>query len=78
MHEGTFWETVIFGENEECPAITSFRTKADESIFPLKNEGIIYSGFCTYVFNTTLSFEKFIWYFVRTCIEYIKSYVDTI
>ena len=78
VHEGTFWETVIFGENEKCPAITSFRTKADESIFPLKNEGIIYSGFCTYVFNTTLSFEKFIWYFVRTCIEYIKSYVDTI
>lgn len=75
VHEGTFWETVIFEEDEEYPAITTFHAKADENIFPLKDESINYNGFCTYVFNTSLSFEKFIWYFVRTCIEYIKSYI---
>ena len=63
-HEGNYWSMEFFNDREDCPICTDFRTKDD--IFEIgKKEEL------TYNFEANLNYQKFIFYFVEACINYI-------
>lgn len=71
VHEGIYWEMQFFAHDDDSTWITSIETK--ERILKSydyqgkEKKNVVYS------FETTLQYERFIYYFVEACVNYIKS-----
>ena len=80
-HEGDYWSTQIFAHDNDSIRVTSLIT-TKENIFNLdKNTwndvlSILNQKDITYIFETSLDYSKFIFYFVQACIGFIKNYQD--
>jgi hypothetical protein len=73
VHDGNYWEVQIFAYDEESVWLTHLETDLKilpENVFNYKDK------LTTYHFETTLQYEKFIYYFVEACIKFINSYID--
>lgn len=73
VHDGNYWEMQIFAYDEESVWLTHLETDLKilpENVFNYKDK------LTTYHFETTLQYEKFIYYFVEACIKFINSYID--
>ncbi|MBQ8207526.1 MAG: hypothetical protein IJZ89_02190 [Clostridia bacterium] len=72
VHDGVYGSMQFFSRTG-YPLITTYTTT--DSIInncPYKNK-------CwTYTFETTLNYDRFIYYFVEACINYIGYYIDTL
>lgn len=73
VHDGNYWEMQIFSHDTDSIWLTHLETDKKllpENIFDYKDK------LTTYHFETTLQYEKFIYYFVEACIKFIYSYID--
>ena len=74
-HEGNYWEMQFFAYNTADTAwIVSLDTdqKILKSYQYMCNENIIRE----YHFETTMQYDRFVYYFVDACISYIEAYID--
>lgn len=71
VHDGDYWSMQLFARDSESIWLVHMTT--DEKIIscyqPTKGEQI------TYHFETTLIYERFIFYFTAGCIQYLKNYL---
>lgn len=75
VHEGNYWELHIFAYdkiNVWLPHIETSRKLLDEATFVRPSNQTI-----TYHFETTLQYEKFIYYFVEACKNFISNYIES-
>lgn len=71
-HEGDFWSMQVFSHDSDSIWLTSMSTD-DQMIScyqKCKGKPI------TYRFETTLNYEKFVFYFVEGCIRFLKNYIS--
>ena len=73
VHDGNYWEMQIFAYDTDSMWLTHLETDKKllpENIFDYKDK------LTTYHFETTLQYDKFIYYFIEACIKFIYSYID--
>lgn len=71
VHEGVYWEIQFFAYDEDSTWLTSIETKEKMlKSYTYQNKE---KRSVTYHFETTLKYEKFIYYFVEACVNYIKG-----
>ena len=73
-HEGNYWDMQIFAYDKDSiwlPHIESTEEIIPKSIYPNKDKIKT-----TYHFETTLQYDKFIYYFVEACMNFICNYID--
>jgi len=75
VHEGNYWEMQFFAYDEECTWLTGIET--DQKILTSYQDTIPQQQKITYHFETTLQYDKFIFYFVEACIKLIELYMET-
>lgn len=68
-HDGDYWSTQFFAQDNDSTWITSITTK--ENIISC-HQGKK-SEYITYHFETTMQYERFRYYFVEACINYLKE-----
>ena len=70
VHNGRYWSMQLFARDEDSIWFTSMETdkKVIEYKFHRKGRKIV-----QYHFDTTLNYERFIFYFVGACINYISK-----
>ena len=70
VHNGENWSMQFFARDEDSIWLTSMETsnKVIEYKFHQSGEKMV-----EYHFDTTLNYEKFIFYFVEACINYIRA-----
>ena len=71
VHDGDYWSMQLFARDSEFTWLVDITT--DEKVIscyrPTKDQPI------TYHFETTLIYEKFVFYFTDGCIQYLKNYL---
>lgn len=71
VHEGDYWSMQVFSRDDDSIWLTSMST--DEQMIDcyqrIKGKPI------TYHFETTLNYEKFVFYFVEGCIQFLNNYI---
>lgn len=71
VHDGDYWSMQLFARDSEFTWLVDLTT--DEKVIscyrPTKDQPI------TYHFETTLIYEKFVFYFTDGCIQYLKNYL---
>lgn len=76
-HEGTYWEMQFFAHDEfdkDCEWITTLETY--EKIlkhYEYKNQNNV---LCTYSFETKMEYDRFVYYFVEACINFLLKYIE--
>lgn len=70
VHEGIYWEMQFFAHDDDSTWIAAIHTKEKllkSYTYQSKDRREI-----TYCFETTLKYEKFIYYFIDACVNFIK------
>lgn len=75
VHEGIYWEMQFFAPDDDSTWLTSIETK--EKILKSYTYQSKEKRNTTYHFETTLKYERFIYFFVEACANYIKSFIPT-
>ena len=75
VHDGICWETQLFS-SDDAPLITIMTI--NQKIFQKFKYYPVDKCNFEYCFETSLNYEKFIFYFVDTCIRYLLKYIDNI
>ena len=75
VHDGICWETQLFS-SDDAPLITIMTI--NQKIFQKFKYYPVGKCNFEYCFETSLNYEKFIFYFVDTCIRYLLKYIDNI
>ena len=74
VHDGNYWEVQFFSHYEDdYEWLTSFES-TDKVLVDYKYENKLHHNIC-YCFETTLLYDKFINYFVETCIFFVEDYI---
>ena len=71
-HEGNYWEMQFFAHDNDSTWIASLET--DRQIlksYKYQNQRKMTR---TYIFNTTMQYERFKYYFVESCINFVLKY----
>ena len=71
VHEGIYWEMQFFAHDDDSTWIATIKTKEKllkSYTYHSKDKREI-----TYCFETTLKYEKFIYYFIEACVDFIKN-----
>lgn len=73
VHDGNYWEMQFFAYDNDSTWLTDITT--DEKMlskycYPKTKRTI------TYHFRTTLQYDRFIFYFVEACINFINNYIN--
>lgn len=71
-HEGDFWSMQVFSYDNDSIWLTSIST-AEKMISCHQQDN---GKPVTYHFETTLNYEKFVFYFVEGCIHFLKDYIS--
>lgn len=71
VHDGDYWSMQFFARDTDSTWIVSLTTSDD--IFDLKD---LVKKRITYHFETTLQYEKFVFYFTDACIRYVQEYMN--
>lgn len=71
VHEGNYWELQFFARDSEYQWLTHIQS--DEQL--LCEDTFKKYKSATYHFETTLQYERFKFYFVEACINYIVDYI---
>lgn len=74
VHEGNYWELQIFAYDDDSTWLTHIETK--EQLLSKSTYVNTSNQLITYHFKTTLKYEKFRYYFVEACINFINNYID--
>lgn len=71
LHEGDYWSMQFFAYDADSTWMVSIETKEDILKFQKNKEkrNLIYH------FQTTLNYEKFIYYFVKGCLNFLYEYM---
>ncbi len=75
VHDGNYWEMQIFAHDTDSIWFTHLETDKkllSENTFDYKDK------LTTYHFETTLQYDKFIYYFVEACVAFIVNYIKKI
>lgn len=73
VHDGNYWEMQFFAYDNDSTWLTDITTDEkmlSEYYYPKTKRTI------TYHFRTTLQYDKFIFYFVEACINFINNYIN--
>ena len=76
VHEGDYWSLQIFSHEDGYNWLTHIKT-AEQFLSKETFENKTHQAF-TYHFETTLQYEKFIFYFVEACRNFIRNYIATL
>ena len=71
VHEGDYWSTQVFAQDEDSTWLVMLKTKeqfVSSYNYPNGKKEIEYH------FETTLQYEDFKFYFIEACVNYIKKY----
>ncbi len=71
-HDGIFWETQIFAPKDDWTYLVDIEGK---NLGLSCVSAISKDTMAEYLFETTLQFDKFIYYFTEACINYVKEYI---
>lgn len=72
VHEGIYWETQFFAYDDDSTWLTSIET--EEKILRSYTYQKQEKRKITYHFETTLKYERFIYFFTDACVKYIKDF----
>ena len=75
VHQGVYWEMQFFAHDGDSTWLASIETK--EKILKSYTYQSKEKRSVTYHFETTLNYERFIYYFVEACVAYIKQIKPT-
>lgn len=75
VHEGNYWDLQIFAHDNDSTWLTHIETK--EQLLSKKTYINKTNKLITYHFETTLQFEKFKFFFVEACINFINNYIES-
>lgn len=68
-HDGDYWSMQFFARDNDSTWLTDITTKKQIISCQLGGQDL------TYGFHTTMQYEKFEYYFVEACINYLKDYI---
>ena len=74
VHEGNYWELQLFAHDKDSAWLTHIETNKQllsKATYNNSSKQVV-----TYHFETTLQYEKFIFFFVEACKNYISNYID--
>lgn len=74
VHEGNYWELQLFAHDKDSTWLTHIETNKQllsKSTYNNSSKQVV-----IYHFETTLQYEKFIFFFVEACKNYISNYID--
>lgn len=74
VHNGNYWELQLFAHDKDSIWLTHIETK--EQLLSKVSFSNNSKQSVTYHFKTTLQYEKFIYFFVEACTNYISDYVN--
>lgn len=74
VHDGNYWELQIFAYDNDSKWSPHIET--DKQLLTKSTYRSISNQTVTYHFETTLQYEKFRYYFVEACINFINNYID--
>lgn len=74
VHEGNYWELQLFAYDKGSTWLTHIETNKQLLSQATYNNNSQKS--VTYHFETTLQYEKFIYFFVEACKNYIANYIE--
>lgn len=72
VHEGIYWEMQFFAYDDDSTWLASISTK--EKLLKSYSYQSEDKREITYCFETTLKYEKFIFYFIEACVNFIRGY----
>lgn len=73
VHEGDYWSMQFFTLNSEFKYLVNLKTRYK----PIKSfDNIDNNTQYTYCFDTTMQYDKFIYYFVEACVKYVTNYIE--
>lgn len=75
VHQGNYWDIQIFARNDDIDWVTHIESNEQllsKKTYANKNKRLI-----KYYFETTLQFEKFKFFFVEACINFINYYMES-
>lgn len=70
VHDGDYWSMQFFAHDSDSTWLTDITT--DEQILACQPKG----KKLTYSFHTTMQYDKFEYYFVEACINFLQYYID--
>lgn len=73
VHEGVYWEMQFFAHDDDSTWLASIETK--ERILKSYTYQSKEKRSVTYHFETTLNYERFIYFFIEACVNYINGLV---
>ena len=76
VHQGIYWEMQFFAHDDDSTWLASIETT--EKILKSYTYQSKKSRSVTYHFETTMKYERFIYFFIETCVSYIKQIEPTI
>ena len=74
VHEGNYWELQLFAHDKDSVWLTHIETNKQllsKATYNNSSKQVV-----TYHFETTLQYEKFIYFFVEACKNYIADYIE--
>ncbi|MBQ7338852.1 MAG: hypothetical protein IJW40_10440 [Clostridia bacterium] len=74
VHEGNYWELQLFAHDKDSAWLTHIET--NEQLLSQATYRNTSKQIVTYHFETTLQYEKFIYFFVEACKNYIANYIE--
>ena len=76
VHQGIYWEMQFFAHDDDSTWLASIETK--ERILKSYTYQSKEKQSVTYHFETTLNYERFVYFFIEACVSYIKQIESTI
>ena len=73
VHEGDYWSTQVFAQDEDSTWLVVLNTKeqfVSSYDYPNGKKNIEYH------FGTTLRYENFRYYFIEACVNYVNKYIE--
>ena len=70
-HDGDYWSMLFFARDADSKWITTMTTNEELITCQLNGKEL------TYCFHTSMQYDRFVYYFVEACLNYLKSYIDT-
>ena len=74
VHEGNYWELQLFAYDKDSTWLTHIET--NEQLLSQATYNNNSKESVTYHFETTLQYERFIYFFVEACKNYIANYIE--
>lgn len=76
VHQGVYWEMQFFAQDDDSTWLTSIETK--DKILKSYTYQCEEKRSVTYHFETTLKYERLIFFFIEACVNYIIRFATNI